>query len=79
MVGYIVMLRVRIFRSLIIRTGIKERNGQFQNIKINLLYSLVVSIYLCVSCMRTIGDHMKETGLVDSWVKSGLLGPNICY
>ena len=26
--------------------------------------------------LRTIGDHMKETGLVDSWVESGLLGPN---
>ena len=26
--------------------------------------------------LRTIGDHMKGTGHVDSWVESGLLGPN---
>ena len=32
--GYIVMLRARIFRSLIIRTGIKERNIRARNITI---------------------------------------------
>ena len=32
--GYIVMLRVRMFRSLIIRTGIKERNIRARNITI---------------------------------------------
>ena len=33
-VGYIVMLRARLFRSLIIRTGIKERNIRARNITI---------------------------------------------
>ena len=32
--GYIVMLRARMFRSLIIRTGIKERNIRARNITI---------------------------------------------
>ena len=32
--GYIVMLRARMFRSLIIRTGIKERNIRAHNITI---------------------------------------------
>ena len=32
--GYIVMLRARIFRSLIIRTGMKERNIRARNITI---------------------------------------------
>ena len=32
--GYIVMLRARMFRSLIIRTGIKERNIRVRNITI---------------------------------------------
>ena len=32
--GYIVMLRARMFRSLIIRTGIKERNICARNITI---------------------------------------------
>ena len=32
--GYIVMLRARMFRSLIIRTGIKERNIRARNIMI---------------------------------------------
>ena len=35
-VGYIVMLRARMFRSLIIRTGIKERNIRARNIRYNL-------------------------------------------
>ena len=30
--GYVVMLRARMFRSLIIRTGIKERNIRARNI-----------------------------------------------
>ena len=30
--GYIVMLRARMFRSLIIRTGIKERNTRARSI-----------------------------------------------
>ena len=33
-IGYIVMLRARMFRSLIIRTGIKERNIRARNITI---------------------------------------------
>ena len=33
--GYIVMLRARMFRSLIIRTGIKERNIRARNITYN--------------------------------------------
>ena len=33
-IGYIVMLRARMFRSLIIRTGIKERNIRARNIAI---------------------------------------------
>ena len=36
--GYIVMLRARIFRSLVIRTGIEERNIRARNITIQLLY-----------------------------------------
>ena len=32
--GYIVMLRAQIFRSFIIRTGIKERNIRARNITI---------------------------------------------
>ena len=34
LLGYIVMLRARMFRSLIIRTGIKERNIRARNITI---------------------------------------------
>ena len=26
--------------------------------------------------LKTIGDHMKGSGLVDSWIESGFLGPN---
>ena len=33
--GYIVMLRARMFRSLIVRTGIKERNIRARNIRYN--------------------------------------------
>lgn len=33
-------------------------------------------LHISMCFLRTIGDHMKETGLVDSWVESGLLGPN---
>ena len=33
-IGYIVMLRARMSRSLIIRTGIKERNVRGRNITI---------------------------------------------
>ena len=32
--GYIFMLRARLFRSLIIRTGVKERNIRARNITI---------------------------------------------
>ena len=36
--GYIVMLRARMFRSLIIRTGINERNIRARNITYNPLF-----------------------------------------
>lgn len=32
--------------------------------------------HISMCFLKTIGDHMKGSGLVDSWVESGLLGPN---
>lgn len=33
-------------------------------------------LHISMCFLKTIGDHMKGSGLVDSWVESGLLGPN---
>jgi hypothetical protein len=33
-------------------------------------------LHISMCFLKTIGDHMKGSGLVDSWIESGLLGPN---
>ena len=33
-------------------------------------------LHISMCFLKTIGDHMKGSGLVDSWRESGLLGPN---
>lgn len=42
----------------------------------DILIPRIGGLHTCMNFLRTVGQQMTDSGLVDVWLESGILGPN---